>query len=67
MLPVGYKELCQGSDGLAAIVSQSFGKEFSEDSLFFFCGRHADRMEALYYSGGGDILLYKRPNMAGGF
>ncbi len=35
----GYTDLRRGIDGLAAIVTQQFGKELLEDSLFLFCGR----------------------------
>lgn len=58
----GYTDLRRGIDGLAAIVSQQFGKDLCEDSLFLFCGRRTDRMKALYYSGDGYVLLYKRLN-----
>lgn len=58
----GYTDLRRGIDGLAAIVTQQFGKELQEDSLFLFCGRRTDRIKALYYSGDGYVLLYKRLN-----
>ena len=56
----GYTDLRRGIDGLAAIVSQQYGEELREDSLFLFCGRRTDRIKALYYSGDGYVLLYKR-------
>ena len=49
----GFTDLRRGIDGLAAIVTQQFGHELSEDSLFMFCGRRTDRIKALYYSGDG--------------
>lgn len=58
----GYTDLRRGIDGLAAIVTQQFGQELREDSLFLFCGRRTDRIKALYYSGDGYVLLYKRLN-----
>ena len=58
----GYTDLRRGIDGLAAMVTQQFGKELREDSLFLFCGRKTDRIKALYYSGDGYVLLYKRLN-----
>ena len=56
----GYTDLRRGIDGLAAIVSQQFGQERWEDSLFLFCGRRTDRIKALYYAGDEYVLLYKR-------
>ena len=32
----------------------------NEESLFLFCGRRTDRIKALYWTGDGHILLYKR-------
>lgn len=58
----GYTDLRRGIDGLAAIVTQQFGRELREDSLFLFCGRRTDRIKTLYYSGDGYVLLYKRLN-----
>ena len=34
----------------------------TEDSLFLFSGRRTDRIKALYFSGDGYVLLYKRLN-----
>ena len=58
----GYTDLRRGNDGLAAIVCQQYGRELREDSLFLFCGRRTDRIKALYYTGDGYVLLYKRLN-----
>ena len=56
----GYTDLRLGIDGLAAVVTQQFGSHLDEESLFLFCGRRTDRIKALYWSGDGYILLYKR-------
>ena len=58
----GYTDLRRGIDGLASIVMQQYGTSLDEESLFLFCGRKTDRLKALYYSGDGYILLYKRLN-----
>ena len=56
----GYTDLRLGIDGLAAVVTQQCGSSLDEESLFLFCGRRTDRIKALYWSGDGYILLYKR-------
>ena len=56
----GYTDLRYGIDGLAAVVTQQFGGHLDEESLFLFCGRRTDRIKALYWSGDGYVLLYKR-------
>ena len=53
----GYTDLRFGIQGLAAIVTQQYGKAMDEESLFLFCGRRTDRIKALYWSGDGYILL----------
>lgn len=55
-----YTDLRYGIDGLAAVVTQQFGGHLDEERLFLFCGRRTDRIKALYWSGDGYILLYKR-------
>ena len=56
----GYTDLRLGIDGLASYVMQQYGRTMDEDSLFLFCGRRMDRIKALYWSGDGYLLLYKR-------
>ena len=56
----GYTDLRYGIDGLAAVVTQQYGGHLDEESLFLFCGRRTDRIKAMYWSGDGYVLLYKR-------
>lgn len=56
----GYTDLRLGIDGLAEIVTQQKGVKLDEESLFLFCGKRTDRIKALYWSGDGYVLLYKR-------
>lgn len=56
----GYTDLRLGIDGLAAVVTQQYGGQLDEQSFFLFCGRRTDRTKALYWTGDGYILLYKR-------
>lgn len=58
----GYTDLRRGIDGLAQIVTLQYGYEINENSLFLFCGRRTDRIQALCFSGDGFVLLYKRMN-----
>jgi len=58
----GYTDLRQGIDGLAQIVTLQYGFEINENSLSLFCGRKTDRIKALWFSGDGFVLLYKRLN-----
>ena len=41
----GYTDLRRGIDGLAAIVTQQFGAQLNEESLFLFCGHRTDRIK----------------------
>ena len=56
----GYTDLRLGIDGLVAVVTQQYDGQLNEESLFLFCGRRTDRIKALYWTGDGYILLYKR-------
>ncbi|WP_455560185.1 IS66 family insertion sequence element accessory protein TnpB [Agathobaculum hominis] len=56
----GYTDLRRGIDGLAATVMEQFHQQLTEESLFLFCGRRNDRIKALYFSGDGYVLVYKR-------
>ena len=58
----GYTDMRKQIDGLVAVVELQFGRKLEETSIFLFCGRRADRIKALYYSGDGYVLLYKRLN-----
>lgn len=55
-----YTDLRLEIDGFAAIVTQQYGGSLDEESPFLFCGRKTERIKALYWSGDGYILLYKR-------
>lgn len=56
----GYTDMRKQIDGLVAMVELQFGRKLEETSIFLFCGRHADRIKALYWDGTGYVLLYKR-------
>ena len=59
----GRTDMRRGIDGLYTIVKQQFRlNPFRKNVLFLFCGRKTDRIKALYFSGDGYILLYKRLN-----
>jgi transposase len=56
----GYTDMRKSIDGLAAIVQQNFQLNPFQNSLFLFCGRHRNKLKALYWEGDGFVLLYKR-------
>ena len=56
----GYTDLRCGIDALANIVQQQFQLDPFTNTLFLFCGRRRDRINALYWEGNGFVLLYKR-------
>ena len=56
----GDTDLRRGIDGLAAMVQQQFDLNPFTNTLFLFCGRRRDRIQALYWEGNGSVLLYKR-------
>ena len=47
----GYTDLRRVIDGLAAIVTQQYAGQLSEESLFLFCGHRTDQIKVLYWSG----------------
>ncbi len=60
-LCTGYTDLRKGIEGLANIVSSTFGLDPADTgTVFLFCGRRTDRMKALLYEGDGWVLCYKR-------
>ena len=61
-LACGYTDLRRGIDGLATIIEQQFKLDPCSDALFLFCGRRTDRIKALWFSGDGFVLFYKRLN-----
>ena len=56
----GYTDMRKQIDGLAALVRLEYGMELTEESLFLFCGRKAERIKALYWDGTAHVLLTKR-------
>lgn len=56
----GYTDLRLGIDELATVLTPQYGGQLDEEILFLFCGRRIDRIKALYWTGAGYVLLYKR-------
>ena len=59
-IAVGYTDLRQGIDGLAAKVQGQFALDPFTNALFLFCGRKRDRIKGLLWEKNGFLLLYKR-------
>ncbi|MDR2832225.1 MAG: IS66 family insertion sequence element accessory protein TnpB [Streptococcaceae bacterium] len=56
----GKTDLRKGIDGLATLVTEEYGMDPFDQSLFLFCGSQPNRFKALYWDTTGFILLYKR-------
>ncbi len=56
----GYTDLRKGIDGLAAIVMLDYEMELDHESAYLFCGRRADRIKVLFWSGSSYVTLYER-------
>jgi transposase len=56
----GKTDMRRGIDGLAATITEKFGLNLFNDSIFLFCGGRKDRYKALYWDEDGFLLLYKR-------
>ena len=56
----GYTGLRLGIDELATVLTPQYGGQLDEEILVLFCGRRTDRIKALYWTGDGYVLLYKR-------
>lgn len=59
-LACGCTDLRKSIDGLAAIVSYSFGLDPFSPSLFVFCNRRRDKLKILYWDLNGFWLFYRR-------
>lgn len=49
----------RGIDGLASIILEQYDLDIYSDALFLFCGGILNKFKALYWEGGGFLLLYK--------
>lgn len=47
------------ADGPAAIVQHQFHLDPFSNTMFLFCSRHRNRLQALLWEGDGFVLLYK--------
>ena len=64
---IGYTDMRQSIDGLAAMVQQVYHLDPCARNLYLFCGRRSDRIKALYWEGDGFLLMYKRLENNGRF
>jgi len=56
----GHTDMRLGIDGLASLVSGTYGTSPFQSAMFLFCGRKRNRIKALLWDGDGFLLLYKR-------
>ena len=59
-LACGATDMRKSIDGLAALVSQSFGLDPFDSSLFVFCNRGRDKIKILVWDNNGFWLYYRR-------
>lgn len=59
-LACGSTDLRKSIDGLAALVTYSFGLDLFSHSLFVFCNRSRDKLKILYWDHNGFWLYYRR-------
>ena len=59
-LAPGFTDMRKSIDGLAAMVSLSFGQDLFSSSLFVFCNRRGDKIKILYWEHNGFWLCYRR-------
>lgn len=55
----GYTDMRKSIDGLAGFVQQNFKLDPFSNSLFMFCEKKCNRLNALYWEGDGFVILYK--------
>lgn len=56
----GRTDMRKSIDGLMSIVAHTYEMDPYSNAVFLFCGRHCDRIKALYYEKTGFTLIYKR-------
>jgi transposase len=59
-LAIGATDLRKGIEGLALIVSESFGLDPFSKGLYVFCNRSKDKVKILKWDDTGFWLFYKR-------
>ncbi|MCX6359836.1 MAG: IS66 family insertion sequence element accessory protein TnpB [Armatimonadetes bacterium] len=56
----GSTDMRKSIDGLASIVSLTFGRDVCDGSLFVFCNRRRDKLKILFWDHNGFWLYYRR-------
>lgn len=59
-LSTQYTDMRKSIDGLALIVSMSFGLDVMDGSLFIFTNKSRNRIKILFYDSNGFWLFFKR-------